>query len=192
VEEIYAWSFYSQGAEAGRQVSADLFFKEALLRFHDPDPEAGSAVERGKRLAALLAGRRALLILDGLEPLQYPHNEKVYKPGQLKDPGMATMLKLLAVQNSGLCLITSREAVYDLRGYKEPGVTEWKLDRLSQEAGDMKLFLIDYHLEYARLLQEQKKEKEMKEHLEVAEKMIKETGYHRRDKELEELKSFTV
>ena len=101
-EDIFAWSFYSQGAGEGKQTSADLFFQVALERFGDPDPKAGSAVDRGRRLAKLLAKRRALLILDGLEPLQYPANDRAGLAGKLKDTGISAMLKDLAVQNRGL------------------------------------------------------------------------------------------
>ena len=36
----------------------------------DPDPRLGTAWEKGERLAKLVAHRRTLLVLDGLEPLQ--------------------------------------------------------------------------------------------------------------------------
>ena len=38
-----------------------------------------------------------LLILDGLEPLQYPPTSPT--PGQLKDQGIAALLKSLATAN---------------------------------------------------------------------------------------------
>jgi hypothetical protein len=37
-ERVYGWSFYSQGAAEGRQVSADQFIAAALTWFGDPDP----------------------------------------------------------------------------------------------------------------------------------------------------------
>ena len=53
--------------------------------------------------------------------------------------------------------------------------------------GDMKLFLADYHLEAARLCGAEGKKKEARDHLERAKVLIGETGYHRRDSEVEEL-----
>ncbi len=41
-ERVYGWSFYSQGAAEGRQVSADQFIAAALTWFGDPDPTQGS------------------------------------------------------------------------------------------------------------------------------------------------------
>ena len=132
-EEVFAWSFYSQVSSEGKQTSADLFFKVALKRFGDADPEAGSDVDKGRRLAGLVGQKRVLMILDGLEPLQWPENDRAGQAGKLKDRGMAAMLKALAIQNKGMCLITSRETITDLHGYR--GVDEWKLDRLAEDAG---------------------------------------------------------
>ncbi|MCP5054191.1 MAG: hypothetical protein GY940_43895, partial [bacterium] len=132
---IYGWSFYSQGAGEGKQISADLFFSETLAYFGDSEPHSGSAVDRGRRLARLIADQSVLLILDGLEPLQYPANDGSGLGGKLKDPGMAAMLKQLALQNNGLCIITSREPLADLEGFTGKGVTEAKLERLSDHAG---------------------------------------------------------
>lgn len=53
--------------------------------------------------------------------------------------------------------------------------------------GGMGLYLADYHLESARLRLAQGNEKRAREHLTTAEEMIDCMGYHRRDKEAEEL-----
>ena len=53
-ERVYGWSFYSQGAAEGRQVSADQFIAAALEWFGDPDPTAGSPWDKGERLAELI------------------------------------------------------------------------------------------------------------------------------------------
>ena len=52
--------------------------------------------------------------------------------------------------------------------------------------GGMGLYLADCHLEYARLYFDMGEEK-AKEHLATAKEMIDHTGYHRRDKEIQEL-----
>jgi hypothetical protein len=70
-ELIFGWSFYRQGA-SGDTSSADEFLDAALTWFGDPDPRVGRAWEKGERLAKLVADRRTLLVLDGLEPLQNP------------------------------------------------------------------------------------------------------------------------
>jgi Protein kinase domain len=64
-ELVFGWSFYRQGA-SGNSSSADEFLDAALAWFGDPDPQIGTAWEKGERLAKLIAHRRTLLVLDGL------------------------------------------------------------------------------------------------------------------------------
>jgi hypothetical protein len=66
-ELVFGWSFYRQGT-SGQSSSADEFFHAALAWFGDPDPRLGTGWEKGERLAKLVAHRRTLLVLDGLEP----------------------------------------------------------------------------------------------------------------------------
>jgi len=68
---VFGWSFYRQGS-SGETSSADEFLDAALGWFGDPDPRLGTAWQKGERLARLIADRRTLLVLDGLEPLQNP------------------------------------------------------------------------------------------------------------------------
>ncbi len=137
-EKIFGWSFYSQGATEGKQVSADEFFMETLLWFGETDPQAGSAVDKGRRLARLLRQHKCLLILDGLEPLQYPPNEVKGLDGKLKDQGLAALLKELALggcSQGGLCVISTREPITDLKQRLTYGHQEILLEHLSTEAG---------------------------------------------------------
>ena len=53
--------------------------------------------------------------------------------------------------------------------------------------GGMRLHLADCHLEYARLYLAKGDKNEALKHWETAKKMIEEMGYHRRDKEVQEL-----
>ncbi|MCP5102541.1 MAG: tetratricopeptide repeat protein, partial [bacterium] len=130
------WSFYSQGAEEGKQASADEFFQEALQWFGDADPKAGSPVEKGRRLAGLVRRQKTLLILDGLEPQQYPPGEIKGFDGKLKDPGMAAFLKQLAGgRHEGLCIVSTRLGVTGLDDKKGFGLKEVKLEHLSEAAG---------------------------------------------------------
>ena len=104
-----------------------------------PDPTLGSPWEKGRRLADLMRRERTLLILDGVEPLQYPTGEM---KGHLKDPALQTLLKELAVANPGLVIVTTRLEVAELHGYtesrdpaKDPPVAVIDLENLSEEAG---------------------------------------------------------
>jgi tetratricopeptide (TPR) repeat protein len=127
---VFAWSFYSQGT--GEKVtSADLFISEALDWFGDPDPSAGSPWDKGARLADLIRKNKTLLVLDGLEPLQSHYD---YERGKIKDPALATVISELARQNSGLCIVTTREAVADLTPFQET-ICQDDLELISAEAG---------------------------------------------------------
>ncbi|MEK6258534.1 MAG: SAV_2336 N-terminal domain-related protein [Planctomycetota bacterium] len=133
-DAAFAWSFYSQGTREQAAVSSDLFLAEALAFFGDA-AMAGSAMgawDKGTRLAQLVGERRTLLILDGLEPLQYAPTSAM--PG-LKDPALIALLKGLAANNAGLCVITTRYAIPDLRAFLGKTVREEQLARLSNEAG---------------------------------------------------------
>jgi hypothetical protein len=62
--------------------------------------------DKGRRLARLVGERRSLFILDGLEPLQYAPTSPT--PGELKDQGLAALLKGLAANNNGPTVLTTR------------------------------------------------------------------------------------
>ncbi|MGR3293927.1 MAG: NACHT domain-containing protein, partial [Candidatus Scalindua sp.] len=129
-EKVYAWSFYSQGTKE-QVTSADMFISNALKWFGDENPEKGSPWDKGKRLAKLINNHKTLLILDGLEPLQA--GAKVEK-GKIKDPALETLIKELAKNNKGLCIITTREHVPELDRYTKKTKQE-NLEHISDEAG---------------------------------------------------------
>jgi hypothetical protein len=134
-DAVFAWSFYSQGTREQLAASSDLFLKEALTFFGDPAlaGSAQGAFDKGRRLAALVGERRALLILDGLEPLQYAPTSPT--GGELKDQGIAVLLKGLAASSHGLCLVTTRYSIPDLRAFWQTTAPEHELARLSKAAG---------------------------------------------------------
>ncbi|MBV9578240.1 MAG: hypothetical protein JO057_06575, partial [Chloroflexi bacterium] len=130
-EVVFGWSFYRQGTH-GDASSADEFLDAALSGFGDPDPRLGTAWEKGARLAQLVARRRALLILDGLEPLQHPPGPQ---EGRLREPALQALLRELAAFNQGLCVITTRLAVADLADHEGGSAPRRDLDHLPEEAG---------------------------------------------------------
>jgi tetratricopeptide (TPR) repeat protein len=131
IERYFDWSFYSQGSGDDKTASANLFIKEALEFFGDRELAAGAASgwQKGERLAQLVAEHRTLLILDGLEPLQDA------KSGDLRDDGLRSVLRGLAAHNGGLCLVTTRQSLPELNTWHGTSAPEWKLERLSKEAG---------------------------------------------------------
>ena len=128
---VFGWSFYRQGT-SGQSSSADEFLDAALTWFGDPDPRLGTAWEKGERLAKLVAHRRTLLVLDGLEPLQ---NSPGPQEGRLRDPSLQALLRELAAFNTGLCVITTRLPVADIADYERTSAPRHDLEQLSSEAG---------------------------------------------------------
>jgi tetratricopeptide (TPR) repeat protein len=129
---VFGWSFYSQGVREQGAASADSFLAAALKFFGD-EAMAGSSAsawDKGARLAHLIGQQHALLILDGMEPLQ---SANWVDRGKLLDPGLESLLRGLARQSGGLCIITTREPLAELG--KKSGVIEHDLNQISQQAG---------------------------------------------------------
>jgi len=131
-EQVYGWSFYSQGTKEDTQASADGFLNDALQWFgYEGDPPR-SQHDKGRLLAAQIANKKTLLILDGLEPLQYPPGEM---HGHLKDQAMIALLKGLARSMNGLCIITSRVEATDLKSTEGRMTLTHELENLGDDAG---------------------------------------------------------
>ena len=131
VQLVFGWSFYRQGS-SGETSSADEFLDAALTWFGDPDPRLGTAWEKGERLAKLVAHRRTLLVLDGLEPLQNPPGPQ---EGRVREPSLQALLRELAAFNMGLCVITTRTPVADIADHEGSSALRRDLDQLSSDAG---------------------------------------------------------
>jgi serine/threonine protein kinase/predicted ATPase len=128
---VFGWSFYRQGTSGGPS-SADEFLDAALTWFGDPDPRIGTAWEKGERLAKLIAHRRTLLVLDGLEPLQNPPGPQ---EGRVREPSLQALLRELAAFNKGLCLITTRLPIADIADHERTSAPRRDLEQLSADAG---------------------------------------------------------
>jgi hypothetical protein len=88
--------------------------------------------DRAQRLAKLVRTARTLLVLDGVEPLQWgPGVEE----GRLRDPALLVLVKELGAQNNGLCLMTTRITMTDLEALAGDKVRTKDLGHLSPEAG---------------------------------------------------------
>jgi len=111
IDALIAWSFYSQGASEDKQISATPFFSHAFDKLGSTRTKFATDEDKGEHLADMLRQQRAVLVLDGLEPLQ--HAGKGMR-GELKDRAMRQLLKSLAGLNNGLCIISTRIAVHEL------------------------------------------------------------------------------
>jgi tetratricopeptide (TPR) repeat protein len=136
-ERVIDWSFYSQGTRDQTAATAEFFINQTLIDLGDPDPNAGGPEERAARLVERINDRKTLLVLDGLEPLQYPPGAM---HGALKDAGMATLLRGLAAHNKGLVVVTTREKVTEIQQHYGLSAIDHDLTFLSPLAGAQVLF----------------------------------------------------
>lgn len=111
---VFEHSFSSQGASSAREVSSFWFLRRACenLGIDVPStPPEGVRVEQYMReqLARRMKEQRALLFLDGVEPLQSmpPH-------AVLHDAELRHLLNDLAASNPGLVVVTTRYPFYNL------------------------------------------------------------------------------
>ena len=156
---VLAWSFYSQGTKENL-VSADLFISTALSWLGDESPPSLNLWARGLRLAGLIKRHRFLLVLDGLEPLQYPMSASLVG-GQLTDDSIRALLEELAKPDwEGLCLITTRVPLTDLGRFqvdRDDPADQGTVDRLDLEnlneddAADLLEHLIGTEADYRDL-----------------------------------------
>ncbi len=137
-EQVFAWSFYSQGTSD--KTATSEYFINAALRWFGGDELANQVQslgpwEKGEKLAHLIRQNRTLLILDGLEPVQYPPLSETNPEGGLKEQAMQALLRELAAHQSGLCLISTRYGVAELIQFEGRSVIRQSLDQLSAQAG---------------------------------------------------------
>jgi tetratricopeptide (TPR) repeat protein len=131
--KIYGWSFYAQGTQ-DTNASAEAFFADALDFFGVSASPADTLQTRVRKLVTRIRQQPALLVLDGLEPLQEPPHD-LDLGGKLRDSNLTTLLRELARDMRGLCLITSRLAVKDLAAQARDAAPVLMLDRLSTTDG---------------------------------------------------------
>ncbi len=158
IDALIAWSFYSQGSSEDKQVSASPFFSHAFDKLGSTRSLSSFTTEedKGEHLADLLRQQHCVLVLDGLEPLQ--HAGKGMR-GELKDRAIRRLLRSLAGQNSGLCIITTRIAVHELS------------DRAHVVARDLQNLTLDDGVRLLQSLGVQGNDKEI-------EKAVREYGCH--------------
>ena len=131
---VLGWSFYSQGSKE-RATAADEFLDWALAKL-GVKLETTSAAAKGEAIAEALMKRRALIVLDGVEPLQHGPGPQA---GQLKDQGLRALLRRFAAAppraDHSLIVLTSRLAVADIQRFKDGAAPVVDVEKLSDEAG---------------------------------------------------------
>jgi nucleoside phosphorylase len=124
---VFTWSFYQQGTD-GTRASADEFFVTLLEFLGCTDAQRLSPWRRVELALELCCSRSGVLVLDGIEPLQYPDGIEL---GRLAD-------KLLAAFVDGFSCAESRSKLFVTSRVPLVGVTgfhiEHTLTNLSSDA----------------------------------------------------------
>jgi tetratricopeptide (TPR) repeat protein len=133
-EAVIGWSFYSQGSKE-RATSAEQFLDWTLEKL-GIRIDTTSASAKGDAIAEAIGKRRALLILDGVEPLQHGLGRQ---QGELKDVGLRTLLRRFATmpptEGHGLVVLTSRLVINDIARWRGGAAPVIDVEELSEEAG---------------------------------------------------------
>jgi hypothetical protein len=111
---LFGWSFYSQGHPYNQASSSDFF--NQVLTFEGSDNVLELSEDaKARSLLSLLQEKKAILVLDGLEPLQMSFTNK----GKIVDMGLKTLFSDLQKQALGkqrLIIITSQRPPVELAG----------------------------------------------------------------------------
>lgn len=128
---VIGWSFPEI---TSAETAADEFLVYALNLCGDLEPMSGSAWNKGRRLAGLLATQRTLVILENIDALQYHDGDQ---QGRLKDPGLKALLHTIYHQQmTGVTVIlTTTLLVKECEHWNAAAVKQITLSALTQEAG---------------------------------------------------------
>lgn len=148
VSKIFGWSFYSQGSHQ-TQSNSSAFFEKALPFFGFQGEMPDTEEAKVSLLMELLQSQRSLLILDGVEPLQYPPSG--VQAGRFSDIGLYRLMRMLARKGlgafgkNGLVLITSRQPIEDLADRRKGLYRETLLETMLDEDGADLLLSLGVH-----------------------------------------------
>ncbi len=128
---VYLWSFYWQGTSEDTKASGEYFVEHALEWFGDKTPSEGTPWAKATRLINLIRNAKTLIVLDGLETLQHPPG---HREGEIENPSISLLIRELATEIDGLCVITSRLQVAELQSFTDFRASTLELKNLPLEA----------------------------------------------------------
>ncbi|OQX02311.1 MAG: hypothetical protein BWK73_43155 [Thiothrix lacustris] len=128
-EAVFLWSFYPPDLAHIPQDPVEEFFRHALYWFGGETASRCPNLLQGEHLARLMQAHHTLLILDGLDILQFKTGSNLQ---QLGDPRLNVLIERLSAGKTGLCITLSREP---LQGrFDETQTHRHALDKLSVDA----------------------------------------------------------
>lgn len=130
---VFGWSFYSQGSHNTFTNSQPFF--SAVLPFLGISEIPKDEIEKARVLARCLQQQPCLLILDGLEPLQYAENLQSMN-GELQDSALKEFIACFR-QTAGksFVLLSSRQPLVELKKWQAEHFLSLDLKTLPHQDG---------------------------------------------------------
>lgn len=134
---IFGWSFYSQGSHTTFTNSQPFF--SAVLPFLGVTEIPKDEIEKARLLARCLQQKPCLLILDGLEPLQYPENLQSMN-GELQDSALKEFIACFRrTASNSFVLLSSRQPLVELNKWHSEHYLSLPLETLPHDEGALLL-----------------------------------------------------
>ena len=131
---VFGWSFYSQGSHNTFTNSQPFF--SAVLPFFGISNIPKDEIEKARTLAKCLQEQPTLLILDGLEPLQYAPNLAAMN-GELQDSALKEFIACFRRSaGKSFVLLSSRQPLVELKKWQSEHYLSLILETLPHEDGE--------------------------------------------------------
>jgi len=130
---VFGWSFYAQGTHTSYTNSQEFFSKVLLFLGVTEIPK--DEIEKARTLVKELQKQPCLLILDGLEPLQYAQNLSAMN-GELQDSALKEfILQFRQLAGKSFVLFSSRQPLIELNKWQESHYLSLDLETLPHNDG---------------------------------------------------------
>jgi len=128
---VFGWSFYSQGSHNTFTNSQPFF--SAVLPFLGVTEIPKDEIEKARLLARCLREQSCLLILDGLEPLQYAENLAAMN-GEVQDSALKEFIACFrSTAGNSFVLLSSRQPLVELKKWQAEHYLSLDLETLPHE-----------------------------------------------------------
>jgi len=130
---VFGWSFYSQGSHSTFANSQPFF--SAVLPFLGATEIPIDEIEKARLLSRCLQQQPCLLILDGLEPLQYAENMSTMN-GELQDSALKEFIACFRrAAGRSFILFSSRQPLVELKRWQAEHYLSLNLKTLPHKDG---------------------------------------------------------
>ena len=130
---VFGWSFYAQGTHTIYANSQEFF--NNVLPFLGISEIPKDEIEKARLLARCLQQQPCLLILDGLEPLQYAQNLSAMN-GELQDTALKEFIACFRrTAGNSFVLFSSRQPLVELKRWQPENYLSLDLKTLPHDDG---------------------------------------------------------